>query len=176
MSTTLQVSYNYNLRFPFIISASLFPAILNARNIDHELYNQRITKLFSLILVLGIFIALFVTLFSQLIIDALFGVSFKDSASVLMVGVWSLIFVGLGNAASKWFFAEGLQKLFMYRTLFGLIVNLLLNYLLIPIYGLVGAAVATLTSVLFANFISYYFSISLRPLFILILRSFNIFI
>ena len=63
-----------------------------------------------------------------------------------MIQIWSVIFVFLGVASSKWFIAEGLQKYSFYRTLAGAVLNVILNFILIPLYGIYGAAIATLVS------------------------------
>ena len=42
------------------------------------------------------------------------------------------------------YLSENLQKYSFYRTLAGAIINIILNYLLIPKYGIYGAAFATL--------------------------------
>jgi PST family polysaccharide transporter len=52
----------------------------------------------------------------------------------------------LGVASSQWFIAEGRQILSFQRSLLGAIFNILLNLLLIPKFGAIGAAFATILS------------------------------
>jgi len=56
------------------------------------------------------------------------------------------VFVFLGVAFSKYLLAEKLTKIDFLRTLAGAVFNVLLNLWLIPLHGVVGAAVATLIS------------------------------
>jgi O-antigen/teichoic acid export membrane protein len=51
--------------------------------------------------------------------------------------------------------SENLQKLNLYQTLIGLTTNVILNQIMIPLYGINGAALATLISQMFASYLSY---------------------
>jgi O-antigen/teichoic acid export membrane protein len=73
----------------------------------------------------------------------------------------------LGVISSKWFIAENLQKYSFYRTLAGMVLNILLNYILIPIYSIQGAAIATLISQVMASYLFNLFNKKLRYTFIL---------
>jgi Na+-driven multidrug efflux pump len=58
---------------------------------------------------------------------------------------------------SNWIVAEGLQKLNFYAKLIGLCTNIMLNFLLIPLYQGKGAAIATLISASLANYFCFLF-------------------
>ena len=131
---------------PMLITASLFPAILNAKKQSEELYHQRLQKLYSLMVWIAISIALPMTFLSDWLIFFLFGQSYQEAGQVLMIHVWASIFVFLGVASSKWFLAENLQKLTFVNTSVGAIINVILNLILIPDFGVLGAAYTTLIS------------------------------
>jgi Na+-driven multidrug efflux pump len=63
------------------------------------------------------------------------------------------VFVFLGVASGKWLLIENYTKISFHRSLVGAIVNVLLNLLLIPAAGIVGAAAATLLSQFTAAFL-----------------------
>ena len=90
---------------------------------------------------------------SHQVINFLYGESFSDAGGVLMVHIWSAVFVFLGVASSKWFISEGLQRYSFYRTVSGALLNIALNLLLIPEYGIYGAAIATLCSQMVASYL-----------------------
>ncbi|MNJ81019.1 hypothetical protein D3C77_796320 [compost metagenome] len=50
------------------------------------------------------------------------------------------------------------------RTLVGLIVNVLLNLVLIPVYGVQGAAISTMVTLFVANYLINYFDRDLKQL------------
>ncbi|GIC77264.1 flippase [Moritella sp. F3] len=138
---------------PVVISTSLFPAIINSRKISQELYYSRMQKLYDLMFVLSVIIGVIIMFLGRWIVYFLYGSEFSDAYSVLIIHIWSAVFVFLGVASSKWFIAEGLQKYSLYRTIFGAVLNILLNLYLIPHYGINGAAVATLFSQITASYL-----------------------
>jgi O-antigen/teichoic acid export membrane protein len=82
--------------------------------------------------------------FASPLIYKLYTPEYAYAAPVLSVHIWSGVFVFLGAANSQYLIAEGYTKLTFLRTGFGAIVNILLNLILIPKMGMMGAAIATL--------------------------------
>ena len=146
---------------PMVIASSLFPAIVNAKEQSKELYYERLQKLYDLMVWIAIAIALPITFLSDWIINLLYGAQYSQSGAILMIHIWAGVFVFLGVVSSKWFISENLQKYSFYRTLAGALINIILNYILIPVYGIYGAAYATLVSQAIA---SYLFNITNKKL------------
>lgn len=138
------------------VSASLLPAIVNAKAINESLYLSRLQKLYDILAAIAIAIAIPVTIFSDFIINILFGSQFQPAASVLSIYIWAALATFLGVASSQYLISENLTKLAFFRTLLGMIVNIVLNLILIPIYGINGAAVATLVSFSVSVFAIYF--------------------
>jgi O-antigen/teichoic acid export membrane protein len=142
--------------FPSVIVASLFPAILNAKRDDPARYKKRVQHLYDLMTYISVSLALIIT-FTSHIIYQLYKTEYAYAAPVLSVHIWAGVFVFLGVASTQYLIAEGYNKLTFIRTGFGAIVNIVLNLLLIPKMGMMGAAVATLaayaSSTLFIIFI-----------------------
>ncbi|MFT0849653.1 flippase [Achromobacter sp. F4_2707] len=156
---------------PIVITTSLFPAIVNAKSTNDEIYYARLQKLYNLMVLMALSIALPMTFLSDWTIEILFGKAYNEAASVLMIHIWAGIFVFLGVASGKWFTAENEQFLAFRRTLYGLITNITLNYILIPIYGIQGAAIATIVSQLFASFLSDLMSKKTKRMFLMKTRA-----
>lgn len=138
---------------PMIIANSLFPSIVNAKKVSEELYYTRLQRLYNLMVWAAISIALPMTFLSDWLVILLYGEAYRAAGQILMIHIWAGVFVFLGVASSKWFISEGLQKYSTINTVVGAIVNVLLNFLLIPKYGIYGAAIATV----FAQSVSSYF-------------------
>ena len=137
---------------PMVICASLFPAILNSKNKDRTLYMSRLQNLYNLMAWMAIAIAIPMSFLSDWTINLLYGEQYKQAGDVLMIHVWTGIFVFLGQAFNRYLTAENLTRIALYRTALGAISNIFLNYLLIPSYGINGAALATLTSSFISNY------------------------
>lgn len=131
---------------PVIITASLFPAIINAKKISQELYNKRLQRLYTIMIYFAVGVALPVTFVAESIVVTLYGMHYQGAGIVLSIHIWAAVFVGLGVVNGSWFLAENLQKLATLNTLIGAVANVVLNYFLIPVYGIAGVAFATLAS------------------------------
>jgi O-antigen/teichoic acid export membrane protein len=142
---------------PVAITSSVFPAIINAKKQSEEFYYRRLQKLYDLMVWLAVAIALPTTFLAPWVIRVLYGEAFLPAAGVLSIHIWAGVFVFLGVASGKWFLAENYIKKNFYRTFIGLLVNVTLNFVLIPQYGILGAAVATLLGQASANFIYDFF-------------------
>ena len=110
--------------------------------------------MYDLMVVISLSIAVFMTFASKYIYHIIYHKhpEFWPGAPVLAVHVWAGIFVFLGTASSQYLIAEGYTKLSMVRTGAGAIVNIILNIILLPRYGIMGAAYATLAAYFIATF------------------------
>ncbi|WP_426669195.1 flippase [Mucilaginibacter sp. McL0603] len=148
--TVAKLSEAWNF-VPSVIVTSLFPAILNARRDDADRYKKRIQHLYDLMVYLSVPVAIVITFASPLIYK-LFKPEYAYAAPVLSVHIWSGVFVFLGAASGQYLIAENFNKLTFVRTGFGAIVNIVLNLILIPKMGMMGAAIATLVAYASATF------------------------
>ncbi|WP_199119093.1 flippase [Pedobacter sp. ASV28] len=147
------VMFSEALNFvPVAIVSSLFPAILNARRDDLQRYQKRLQNLFDLMVWLSLGFALLIT-FGAPLIYKFFKPQYMEAAPVLAVHVWGSIFVFLGVASTQFLIAEGYHKLTFIRTGLGALVNIILNFLLIPKMGMMGAAIATVFAYLSSTFL-----------------------
>jgi len=131
---------------PTIISASLFPSLVAQHQENKKSFNKNLQLQYDIMVYLSLSIAIPVTFLSSEIVDILYGLAYEGAAEVLVVHIWTGVFVFLGVASQQWFIAEHKERQTLYRTSAGMIVNIGLNLLLIPKYQAVGAAWATLIS------------------------------
>jgi PST family polysaccharide transporter len=156
---------------PTAIVSSVSPSIIRARG-NHALYYSRLRRLFSLMSLTAIVIGSGIALMSHWIIHILYSNAFVAAGPVLAVHIWASVFVFLGVAQAPWDVAENLLKLGFYRTLSGAVSNVLLNLVLIPRYGPLGAAVATVISYAVSGVFANAFNARTRPIFLMQLKSF----
>jgi len=149
-ATVANLSEAWNF-IPAVIVTSLFPAILNAKRDDAARYKKRIQHLYDLMVYISLPVAVIIT-FAAPLIYKLFTPEYAYAAPTLAVHIWSGVFVFLGAASSQYLIAENFNKLTFIRTGFGAIVNILLNLVLIPHMGMMGAAIATLVAYASATF------------------------
>ncbi|MBN3878828.1 flippase [Nostoc sp. JL23] len=150
---------------PGAIVSSVAPAIYAAKEKSESLYYQRIGQLLSLMTCISLAIALPMSFLSDKIIMVMFGSGYAEAGPILAVHIWTSLFVFMGLATSPWFIAEGLNHVSLGKTLFGAILNIILNLLLIPKYAGLGAAIATIISQAAAAFICNAFDSRTQKLF-----------
>ena len=157
---------------PVLITQSIFPAIINAKRGDGILYQQRMQQLYDFMTFLSLSIAIIITLSSSLIMNTLFGQAYFGSDKVLAIHIWAGVLVFFGTARGKWIIAENLQRRALIVHITGAILNVILNLILIPGYGAVGAALATLISYTSCTIITSIAIKELRTPFIMYMKSF----
>lgn len=157
---------------PVIITSSLFPAIVSAKNIGLEVYHRRLQRLYTFLMWMAIAVAVPMTFISNGLVTLLYGEAFKEAGQVLMIHIWTGVFVSLGVASGSWFTSENLQRYAFYRTFYGVITNIVLNLFLIRVYGLIGAAISTIIAQSIATLFFDYFSNKTRMAFFMKLKAF----
>ncbi len=150
---------------PTAIVASTFPAVIKAKQVSERLYYESLRHLFVSLALVSVVIALLMTFTADFIIAALFGSNYRPAATVLVIHSWTCLAVSFGLVSGSWIVTEKKLILNLYRTTLGATANVILNLFLIPRFGIVGAAVGTLISLLTAFYLFDMLIHSMRPLF-----------
>ena len=140
---------------------SMRPMVVESKGISQRRYEEAVLQLYSIVLYCAMLFSIFVAAFAPLVVSVLYGQAYEPSINVLRVIVWYTSFSYFGGAKDVWVLAEGKQKYLLWLNSFGAIANIGLNLLLIPFWGAVGAALASLVTQIFTNVIMCYF---IRPL------------
>lgn len=157
---------------PTVMVTALTPSLYRLYDADKAQFERSFGHMTTL-LTLGLsMIALAVTLLSHRIIILLYGSAFLPAAPVLALHVWTLIAVAYGLTSSVWLAAEKRTSVLMIRTVCGGVANVALNLVLIPRFGIIGAALATLVAMFVASmFMLPFFGSTARRIFVIQLRS-----
>lgn len=154
------------------ISSSVFPSLVKLKNKNHQQYINRLKHLFKLMVYTSVSIAVIITFMSDWLVITLYGAEYSESGTILMIHIWAGVFMFLYKSSNCWFLIEDLQMYMMYRTLLGAIANIILNIFLIPYYGGVGAAIATVISLAIAGLFANLINSKTRPLFKMQIKAF----
>lgn len=159
---------------PGIIAGSLFPAIINGLKISREEYLKRMQKLYSLFALVSITVIAGVLIFGDIGVKILYGSAYTHTADVLKLHFANSIFVFFGVAYSQAFIVEGMQRFSTINTAIGAVINVVLNLFLIPKFGVLGAALATLIAQFYSGFFCLIFTAKTRVHFKLMMNAFNL--
>lgn len=131
---------------PTVISVAILPGLIQKKKISQNAYLVTLEKWLRLSFWLSAAIAILVTLTAHLIIPFLYGDSYRAASWMLMIHVWAGIPVFLCIVLVQYLFVEGEYKIYLYANLYGLIANVAINFFMIPAYGGIGAAIATVAA------------------------------
>jgi O-antigen/teichoic acid export membrane protein len=135
---------------PTAVVSSVFPGIVEAKAIGDEPFYGQLQKLYNFMAFLAYAVALPVTFIAGPVVNLLFGSAYEKAGPMLAVLIWAGLFTNLGVARSSFLTAMNWTRLHLLTVSFGCMINVGLNFLLIPRYGGIGAVIA--------SFIAYWFA------------------
>lgn len=131
---------------------SMRPIILSSKKKNVYQYEENISKLFCIIFYISLLQCLFMTIFAEQIVLILYGKEFQAAGVILKILVWYMTYSYFGSVRNIWILAENKQKYLLKINLIGVIINVIFNFLLIPIAGPIGASVASVLTQFIINF------------------------
>jgi O-antigen/teichoic acid export membrane protein len=149
---------------PFALSMSLMPAIVAIRSSSKLEYERFMKILFSVLFWMGVSAAVVASMFGREIIIFSFGVEFQQAYAAFAISMWAAAFTALGSVSARYLIVEGWERKILVRTMLGVAINVSLNYFLIPIYGIEGAAYSTLITIVTINYFVNYLDADLKQL------------
>jgi O-antigen/teichoic acid export membrane protein len=170
---------------PLSLMYVAYPVLLRYYGESIEKYEFAYNLCFKYVLIIIIPIAVFTSFFSREIMLLFFGPQYLLGAGALAILVWSEVGVFLRVIIDKLLVITVSQKIILYLTISASAINVLLNFFLIPVLGIEGAALATtisyscsaLMTIFFKNSKKYWQSIHkkiLIPMIISIVVGFSI--
>lgn len=160
----------YNVAVPIITLMIYFPIAISLaiRPMSAELWIKREIKSLNFVIENTNKYALIVLLpaaallcaYPDLVLRLLFGDKFVGASSALVILSIGAIFYGIAHININFIFGISGPKLTTYIWISAAILNVILNFVLIPKYGIVGAAIGTMMSYMLLFFLSAYFLFS----------------
>lgn len=132
--------------FMFISSAfmtAIFPKLAKHSEEKDKFRNIQITAVYYLGGI-GIFLSISLYLGAEIIFQLFFSDKYDNSIPIFKILVWFLAIVFLYGPISNSLVAKNRIKFLAYLNLFMIILNVVLNFILIPDYGAKGAAMTTI--------------------------------
>ncbi|EPR5026220.1 flippase [Vibrio fluvialis] len=150
---------------PTLISNVFYPSLVSKYHSGKYVeYNNQLQAMYLLFFIIGLILYSFLYFSSEIIVIKLFGDEFKDS--VLIMQIYSLLLVVsfFQSLNNKVLILNDLQSVIFKRATFALIINAVLNFIMIPKFGIKGAAYSTVMSEILV-LISYSFRKDTRFIF-----------
>jgi PST family polysaccharide transporter len=147
---------------PVAFMTALFPWMMRSRTADPAVYQQRAELLFGTLGWMAIALAAVTSAFAPWLTRIIYGPEYAAAAPVLTVQAWIAVFVFFGVARGRWLLTENRQRDSMYVDVVGVVLNVSINLALIPRYGAMGAAIASLVTAAGANLLVSFVSEPIR--------------
>lgn len=126
---------------------SLFPVISNYFKCADSQFEILCKNSLRLLVLAAVPISVALSLQAEKIIFLLYGANFVYSAKVLQILIWTLAPYAISQIFAYALVASNNQKLDLAVNALSMLTNILLNFILIPRFGFMGASVATLISI-----------------------------
>lgn len=147
---------------PQAFANSARPVIMEQKDKDSNMYIRRLKQLMGFIFWIGALFSIVFTVMADFIIHVLYGDAYTMAKGPLIILIWSTVFSSLSYPRSIWMICENKQNYTKYILIWGVILNLILNYYGIKYLGIIGAAIATLFTEIMTCIISPLFYKEMR--------------
>ena len=144
---------------PLYICNSLFPSIMKG-HAEKQNQRKKLIKLYGLLFTLTAIVALFILQFSNIIIELVYADKYAKSAQILQILSFSSIFFAINLITNRNDILHNQNYRILFRSIVGMLANILLNLYLIRAYGSNGAAIATIISLSIVSVVGILHSIS----------------
>lgn len=129
------------------------PKVMDAHCRDEALYKKRLTEMFTGLIYSALPFSILMSFVGKYVLLILYGEDFIAGVSALSIVVWYCAFSYIGGGRSVYLICENKNKYVQIFCMWGAVSNAILNFILIPRYGINGAAIATLLTQIISNVI-----------------------
>jgi PST family polysaccharide transporter len=136
------------------MSQSVFPYVNNLLSESYERFISFNKKLFKIALIIGATISIILFLFAEPIVDIILGNKYKSSVLVLKIIAWLPFMLFMSNVIGfQTMIPLNKQKSFSLILFFAAMINLVLSFILVPMYTKIGTAVSVLITETFVTIV-----------------------
>lgn len=139
---------------PMILAQTITPILVKARERDVAEYKVKAQQFMNFSFWLSLATSAIVSILAYWLIRYTFGPVYLPAVAVLQVMAFKAASVALSNTAGSMIVTEGLQRWAILRDGFGCLVCVVLNYLLLPRYGIMAAAFVSIASNIAAGYLA----------------------
>ena len=156
---------------PTIVIQTISPMLVKIKKHDERKYIERSQQVLNITVWASIIISIITSLLAYYMIIKTFGYAYQLAILPLQILSFKTIGTTLNVISGQFLIINGLQKYFVLRSLSGCIACIVLNMIIIPIYGVAGVCVIACVTQLIAGWIIHFFIPIYRPVFFMQCKS-----
>ena len=168
-SAALTISTLWSM-IPTALIQSLSPILYDAAQKDRNLYLRRLRQSYAVLFWLNAMYSIFVGIFARWVILLLYGKDYLAGTAALRIVVWYYGLSTMSTLNQVYLANDGKNKYINRFCIVGLLTDIILNFIFIPIMGINGAAIATLITHIVIQIIMPYIYQDTREIAILIIQ------
>ena len=139
---------------PTILSQTIAPLLVRIHQSGEKAYENKAFNFISITVWLCLLFAIVVSLLSNFVVIYTFGVQYSAAIPVLQIMAFKVLGMALSQTVGQMIIIEKQQKYAFIRNLMGCVVCVILNFFLIPRYGIIGSAYVSIITTLFVGWIA----------------------
>jgi len=142
---------------PGLLMLALFPVLSSLFKSSPASFGKTYALIIKYLFYLAIPIAMVITLTARPLVKLFYEIEFIDSARAIQVLIWATAIMFMTMVQGSTFVAANKQMVSMKICAVTVVLNILMNFILIPKYNYVGASIATVFTELFGFAVGTYF-------------------
>ena len=142
---------------PQVVITAFFPKLLEIAQSNKQRYYKILQRGFDLLFIAALTISVLIYVVAPWIIEFFYGESYREAIPILRVHIFASLFIYMRVLLSQWLVSERFAEFSLVSQVSGAVVNVLLNLFLIPQYGAMGAAVASLVAYAVTSYFCLFF-------------------
>lgn len=140
---------------PVVLTSVMYPVFSRLYINNENTLNLAIEKLYKLLILISIPLGIGTTILAEKIIVYIYGIEYTPSIIVLKILIWASVLSFVNSIPATVLNSIDKQRNVMIFMGSGAILNILLNYLLIPKMSFEGAGIATVATELFLGLLMF---------------------
>lgn len=168
-SATLTISTLWSM-IPTALIQSISPILYDAAEKDRTFYLRRLKQSYAVLFWMNAAYSIFVGVFAHWIILLLYGKDYLAGTTALRIVVWYYGLSTMSTLNQVYLANDGKNKYINLFCIAGLVTDVVLNFALIPIMGINGAAIATLITHIVIQIVMPYVFKETREIAVCIIR------
>lgn len=141
---------------PSVFMSIMFPVFSKFHVSSRDFLEFAFKKSFKLLTIIAIPIGIGTTILAEKIIVLIYGEQYISSVIALQILIWAGVLSFINYTPATYLSSINKQRTLMIFTCLGAILNIIFNFILIPLFSYNGAAIATVSSELFVGLILIY--------------------
>lgn len=139
---------------PMILAQTITPVLVKIRQQSQDAYSVKAQQFMNVSFWLTLMVSALVSVLAYWVVSLTFGSAYLPAVAILQVMAFKAAGVALSNTAGAMLITEGLQRWSIFRDGLGCVVCVVLNYLLLPRYGVMAAAFVSIASNIAAGYLA----------------------